>query len=62
MNYRELNSVIMELSEDELKALLAKERRGEKRRTFMIRVHQRLCALRMQREREEIEYVCSRNA
>ncbi len=62
MNYRELNSVIMELSEEELKNLLAKERRGEKRRTFMIRVHQRLCALRMQREREEIENVCSTNA
>lgn len=62
MNYRELNSIIMELSEDELKMLLAKERRGERRRTFMIRVHQRLCALRMQREREEIEDVCAANS
>jgi hypothetical protein len=56
MNYRELHKIIMDLSEAELRQMLDDELRGERRRTFMIRLHQRLCALRAQREREELEH------
>mgnify|MGYP006982883022 CR=1 FL=1 len=56
MNYRELHKIIMDLSEAELRRMLDDELRGERRRTFMIRLHQRLCALRAQREREELEH------
>ena len=56
MNYRELHEIIMTLSEAQLQQMLDDEQRGEKRRTFMIRLHQRLCALRAQREREELEH------
>jgi hypothetical protein len=56
MNYRELHKIIMDLSEAELQRMLDDELRGERRRTFMIRLHQRLCALRAQREREELEH------
>jgi hypothetical protein len=52
----------MDLSETELRQMLEEERRGDRRRTFMIRLHQRLCALRAQREREEIERVCAANS
>jgi hypothetical protein len=62
MNYRELHEIIMDLSETELRQMLEEERRSDRRRTFMIRLHQRLCALRAQREREEIERVCAANS
>lgn len=62
MNYRELHEIIMDLSETELRQMLEEERRGARRRTFMIRLHQRLCALRAQRGREEIERVCAANS
>lgn len=62
MNYRELHEIIMGLSEEALRQMLEQEQRGERRRTVLIRLHQRYSALRARREREEIENVCRQNS
>lgn len=54
MNWRQLNEVLPTLDEDEVLRLLKKERRGERRQTVMIRLHQRYTILRAARERTEI--------
>lgn len=54
MNWRELNARLSSLREDELAAMIEEERRGEKRATLLVRMHQRFTALRSLRERREL--------
>jgi hypothetical protein len=55
MNWQELNVVIRDMSEQELKYLIAQERRQKvPRKTFLIRMHQRYSMLRDLRERAEL--------
>ena len=54
MNWRRLNEVLHTLDEDAVRRLLEKERKGERRQTVMIRLHQRYTILRAARERAEI--------
>ena len=54
MNWRELNKKLNLLSESEVLALLNAERAGQRRVTFLERLHQRYTALRTARERIEL--------
>lgn len=54
MNWRELNARLSSLREDELAAMIEEERRGERRPTLLVRMHQRFTALRTLRERREL--------
>jgi hypothetical protein len=54
MNWRDLNKRLNLLSEDEVLALLQAERAGQRRVTFLERLHQRYTALRTARERVEL--------
>ena len=54
MNWRELNARLSSLREDELAAMIEEERRGERRPTLLVRMHQRFTALRTLRERQEL--------
>lgn len=54
MTYRQLNTVINTLSEDELWSLLQDEREGERRFSMLRRIHQRYSSLRAQRERQAL--------
>ena len=53
-NWRELNKKLNLLSESEVLALLNAERAGQRRVTFLERLHQRYTMLRCERERREI--------
>lgn len=53
-NWRELNKKLNLLSESEVLALLEAERVGQRRVTFLERLHQRYTALRTARERVEL--------
>ena len=54
MNWRELNKKLNLLSESEVLELLNAERVGQRRVTFLERLHQRYTALRTARERIEL--------
>jgi hypothetical protein len=54
LNWRSLNAQINDLSEEEVFALLAEERAGERRISMLQRLHQRYTALRAARERVEL--------
>ena len=54
MNWRQLNKILPTLDEYEVFRLLENERKGEKRQTVLIRLHQRYTILRATRERTEI--------
>ena len=54
MNWRDLNKKLNLLSESEVLALLEAERAGQRRATFLERLHQRYTALRTARERIEL--------
>lgn len=53
-NWRTLNQKLNLLSESEVLALLEAERVGQRRVTFLERLHQRYTALRTARERVEL--------
>ena len=53
-NWRELNKKLNLLSENEVLELLEAERVGQRRVTFLERLHQRYTALRTARERVEL--------
>jgi hypothetical protein len=53
-NWRELNKKLNLLSESEVLDLLNAERAGQRRVTFLERLHQRYTALRTARERIEL--------
>lgn len=54
LDWRSLNAQINDLSEEEVFALLAEERTGERRISMLQRLHQRYTALRAARERVEL--------
>ncbi len=54
MNYRELLAVLPSMDEEQIQDLLFAEKNGAKRMTFLIRLHQRFCAMRDARERREL--------
>ena len=58
MNYRDLNALMNKATESDLETLLAREVGGEKRYTFLVRIHQRLSALRVSRERASLLMSC----
>lgn len=53
-SYRALNRRLATMTEDEVRQALLAEQTGERRVTVLERLHQRLCALRNQRERVEL--------
>ena len=53
-NWRSLNQSLNLLNEEQVKALLDDEIVGQRRTTFLTRLHQRYCILRAARERAEI--------
>jgi len=55
MNWHDINRALREMGEQEVKTLLDRERdRDRPRQSYLIRLHQRYCALRDQRERREL--------
>ena len=54
MNWRELNEVLTDYTEQEVLDLLEDERKNARRSTVIIRLHQRYTTLRMLRERAEL--------
>jgi hypothetical protein len=54
MNWRELNEVLADYTEQEVWDLLEDERKHARRSTVIIRLHQRYTTLRMLRERAEL--------
>ena len=54
MTWRQLNATLNDMSEAEVKQMLADEVAGSQRVTFIERLHQRYCALRATRERAEL--------
>ena len=54
MNWRELNEVLADYTEQEVWDLLEDERKHARRSTVIIRLHQRYTVLRMLRERAAI--------
>lgn len=53
-NWRSLNQTLNSLNEEQVKAMLDDEIVGQRRTTFLKRLHQRYCILRAARERAEI--------
>jgi hypothetical protein len=54
LTWRELHSVILHKTEDELKDMIIKECETFKRPTILRRLHQRFTIVRAAREREEL--------
>ena len=54
LNWRELNQQLPQMAEQDIKALLDAELVGDRRSTVVVRLHQRLTALRASRERAEL--------
>jgi hypothetical protein len=54
MNYPSLQKLLGVATERDLETLLAREIENERRYTFLVRIHQRLSALRASRERKEL--------
>jgi hypothetical protein len=53
-NWVSLGQVIKNVSEEQCQSMLDHEVENEKRESFVIRIHQKLSALRTTREREEL--------
>ena len=54
MNWRDLNVALPDMREEEVQTLLYDEMAGLRRKTVVIRLHQRYTALRAVREREAL--------
>lgn len=54
MNWREMTERINDFDEDQLYDLIEAELKGQRRKSMLIRLHQRFCAVRDARERQEI--------
>ena len=52
MTWRELLVNLPTMTEDEVKQMLDDECAGSRRLTIMLRLHQRYCTVRMERERK----------
>ena len=53
-NWKELNMAMRTANEVTCRYLLEQERRGKKRSSFLVRIHNRMNKLRAQRERKEL--------
>jgi hypothetical protein len=49
--WRTLNNILTKITEEEVWELLQAERTGSKRISILMRLHQRFCVLRLERER-----------
>jgi hypothetical protein len=49
--WRTLNNILTKITEEEVWELLQAERKGSKRISILMRLHQRFCVLRLERER-----------
>ena len=56
-SWEALNTHLLNVGEKECLRLLAAERAGDRRLTFLLRIHSRLNKIRAQRERKELEIV-----
>lgn len=54
LTWRKLNKLLPAMKEDEVLQLLEDEKKGAGRVTVIIRLHQRFCTLRMERERAQL--------
>lgn len=54
MNWHDLNAILPLRNETQIKAMLDDEVEGQRRPTYIVRLHQRYSALRAQRERKEL--------
>lgn len=54
LTWRELDKIINHKNETELRDMIAKEFDTFRRKTILVRLHQRFTILRAQREREEL--------
>jgi len=52
--WRELLVKLPNMTEDDVKQMLVEEHAGRRRVTIMLRLHQRFCAMRAERERREL--------
>lgn len=52
--WHELNRVLNEMTEEEIKAALNIEQKNQRRKQVLIRLHRRFCMLRMKRERAQL--------
>lgn len=55
MSWIELNTTLMDLTEEEVLAMLNDELNSKRRKTYVVRLHKRYCVLRMKRERKEMK-------
>jgi len=51
LTWRSMHEVLTKLSENEVLKLLQEEQEGANRITILLRLHQRYCVLRLERER-----------
>ncbi len=54
LTWRDIFFNLNTYTEGELQVMIESERRGKRRRSILVRLHQRYCILRANREREEI--------
>ena len=54
LTWRELLAKMPDMGENEIKGLLMQEHDGRRRVTVLLRLHQRFCMLRAERERREL--------
>ena len=53
-NWHDLNKMLPTMSQQQAQEYLLEEVHGQKRKTFILRLHQRYCALRAADERREL--------
>lgn len=53
-NWNTLNGALLDLREEDVEALLKRERAGKNRLSYTLRLHSRLSRMRRERERREI--------
>jgi hypothetical protein len=54
LTWRDIFFNLNNYTEGELQGMIESERHGKRRRSILVRLHQRYCILRANREREEI--------
>jgi hypothetical protein len=54
LTWRDIFFNLNTYTEGELQVMIESERHGKRRRSILVRLHQRYCILRANREREEI--------
>jgi hypothetical protein len=54
LTWRDIFFNLNNYSEDELEKMIKSERHGKRRRSILVRLHQRYCILRANRERDDL--------